>query len=360
MPFLNNLPDLNLRGITASFNPMNFFAEQPTSQSATTPSATTTEVDDANTTPRAEPGPGPSTNRTLTRRNAPPPLDTLGATVGKGPSPMKSSLRPARPALDAHPSSSDSVDGLPGRRKSSGTNVVIVDPEGDGTKRIRKGSVMNGEGQETRKKKRAALDVSSASIIVTHANIQTYIIVKPPPTTSKNHLNLQVQLVVQTKARGRDRATSASVFPGRSASMGSVIPSTQSSPAKASIALPESDNGSSSGTEITTTRSESPTHMSDEPSSATLGADLTRSTSLKSSVSAVSGVSGKSASSAMSSGKRIEPMFNLAVHNVMQPTVVTDAATDTKVAKVSPNLSHGLALIVVHETSSRYRWCRHS
>jgi len=28
-------------------------------------------------------------------------------------------------------------------------------------------------------------------------------------------------------------------------------------------------------------------------------------------------------------------MFNLAVHNVMQPTVVTDAATDTKVAKVS-------------------------
>ena len=114
--------------------------------------------------------------------------------------------------------------------------------------------------------------------------------------------------------------------------MGSMIPSTQSSPAKTSIALPDSDNGSSSGTEITTTRSDSPAHMSDEPSSATLGADLTRSTSLKSSVS---GVSGKSAGSAMSSGKRIEPMFNLAVHNVMQPTVVTDAATDTKVAKVS-------------------------
>lgn len=35
------------------------------------------------------------------------------------------------------------------------------------------------------------------------------------------------------------------------------------------------------------------------------------------------------------SGKRIEPMFNLTVHNVVHSTVVTDAATDVKVAKVS-------------------------
>jgi len=341
MPFLNNLPDLNLRGITASLNPMNFFAEQPpTTQSTITPSASThaTDLDDTNnTTPRAEAGPGPSTIRTITRRNAPPPLDTLGAPVGKGPSPMKSSLRPARPAMDAHSQSSDSIDGLPGRRKSSGTNVVIVDPAVDGTKRIRKGSVLNGEN-ETRKRKKAALDVSpSADRHRPVLTKQTYIIVKPPPTASKNHLNLQVQLVVQTKARGRDRAPS-SALPVRSLSMGSMIPSTQSSPAKGSIALPDSDNGSSSGTEITTTRSESPARMSDEPSPATLGADLTRSTSLKSSVS---GISAKStgtnlSASVMSSGKRIEPMFNLAVHNVMQPTVVTDAATDTKVAKVGP------------------------
>ena len=163
MPFLNNLPDLNLRGITASLNPMNFFADQPpTTQSTMTPSASATEADDKdNTTPRAEAGPGPSTNRTITRRNAPPPLDTLGAPVGKGPSPMKSSLRPARPALDAHSQSSDSIDGLPGRRKSSGTNVVILDPDVDGTKRMRKGSVLNGEN-ETRKRKKAALDVRAA------------------------------------------------------------------------------------------------------------------------------------------------------------------------------------------------------
>lgn len=40
------------------------------------------------------------------------------------------------------------------------------------------------------------------------------------------------------------------------------------------------------------------------------------------------------------SGKRIEPMFNLAVHNVVHPTIVTDAATDVKVAKV--NYIHSL------------------
>jgi hypothetical protein len=160
MPFLNNLPDLNLRGITASLNPMNFFNEQPPPTQSQVGSSTNPE-DAKDTSPRAEPGPGPSTNRTLSRRNAPPPLDTLGSTVGKGPSPMKSSLRPARPTLDGHSQSSDSIDGLPSRRKSSGTNVVILDPEGDGTKRIRKGSMLNADGtMETRKRKKAALDVS--------------------------------------------------------------------------------------------------------------------------------------------------------------------------------------------------------
>jgi hypothetical protein len=120
-----------------------------------------------------------------------------------------------------------------------------------------------------------------------------------------------------------------------------MLPSASSSPAKCSIGLPDSDNNSSSSNDAPlphTPRSESPVAITDEPSSATLGADLARSTSLKSSVSGVSGISAKStgtSASGTSSGKRIEPMFNLAVHNVMQPTVVTDAATDTKVAKVS-------------------------
>jgi len=59
----------------------------------------------------------------------------------------------------------------------------------------------------------------------------------------------------------------------------------------------------------------------------------------------------------MNPGKRIEPMFNLAVHNVMQPTVVTDAATDTKVAKVSSLFTlRSSALMIVHEAPSRHRW----
>jgi hypothetical protein len=147
---------------------MNFFTDQPVpiqSQNTSMP-----ETSDATeTTPRAEPGPGPSSNRTITRRNAPPPLDTLGAQVGKGPSPMKSSLRPARPALDAHSASFDSIDGLPGRRKSSGTNVVILDPDMEGVKRIRKGSVLTESGLETRKRKKAsALDVSRVFHLAAH------------------------------------------------------------------------------------------------------------------------------------------------------------------------------------------------
>jgi hypothetical protein len=61
------------------------------------------------------------------------------------------------------------------------------------------------------------------------------------------------------------------------------------------------------------------------------GAPLKRSSSRKSSLSTRSSATGSS----YAGSKRIEPMFNLQVHNVMQPTVVTDAATDVKVAKVS-------------------------
>lgn len=165
---------------------------------------------------------------------------------------------------------------------------------------------------------------------------QTYVIVKPPPTSNKNPLNLQVQLVVQTR-RGRDRAASSTAFSARSASMGSVIPSTQSSPAKPDSTLPlDPDTSPTSGGELAPTRSDSPTQLSGDENAAS-GLDLKRTSSLKSSVSGISSRSGGASStgSTMGGGKRIEPMFNLAVHNVMQPTVVTDAATDTKVAKVS-------------------------
>lgn len=84
-------------------------------------------------------------------------------------------------------------------------------------------------------------------------------------------------------------------------------------------------------------KSDSPTRMSDRDDasvhSATASAanvPLRRTGSRKSSTSTAA-----SAASTTSGMRRIQPMFNLAVHNVMQPTLVTDAGTDAKVAKVS-------------------------
>jgi hypothetical protein len=66
---------------------------------------------------------------------------------------------------------------------------------------------------------------------------------------------------------------------------------------------------------------------------------MKRSPSLKSEVSTLSvgtNITGVSSASTMGGGqrKRVEPMFNLAAHNMLH-TIVTDASTDTKVAKVS-------------------------
>ena len=66
---------------------------------------------------------------------------------------------------------------------------------------------------------------------------------------------------------------------------------------------------------------------------------LTRSLSSKSSVSTRSSSASTASSVGTGSKKRVEPMFNLTVHNVMHSTMVTDAATDVKVAKVSELLN---------------------
>ena len=67
-----------------------------------------------------------------------------------------------------------------------------------------------------------------------------------------------------------------------------------------------------------------------QPSSAA----VRRRGSRKSSTSTVATTATAATGSTMASAKRIQPMFNLSVHNVMHPTVVTDAGTDVKVAKV--------------------------
>lgn len=61
---------------------------------------------------------------------------------------------------------------------------------------------------------------------------------------------------------------------------------------------------------------------------------LTRSNSIKSTLSGSSSKSGLSTGSSVGGGRRIVPLYNLSVHNVMHATVVTDAGTDARVAKV--------------------------
>jgi len=176
------------------------------------------------------------------------------------------------------------------------------------------------------------------------SNGQTYIVVRPPPTSSKNPMNLQIQLVVK-ETRLRDRSVSGVSL--RAASISTDATSSASAPAtptRPTIDLPPPDSISqvvdlSSSVEPKSPRCDSPTRLSSDDNDvepeATTGSALRRSSSLKSSLS--SATSGTSSTSG-GSRKRVEPMFNLAVHNVMQPTVVTDAATDAKVAKVSSSV----------------------
>lgn len=77
----------------------------------------------------------------------------------------------------------------------------------------------------------------------------------------------------------------------------------------------------------------------EEDPSANTANDLTRSISLKSSVSGTSSKSAVSSGSSVGGGRRIVPLYNLSVHNVMHATVVTDAGTDARVAKVGQ--THG-------------------
>ncbi|WRT65071.1 uncharacterized protein IL334_002013 [Kwoniella shivajii] len=337
MPFLESFP--NFKGLTNSMNPLNFF---------------TSEQSPINTPPTsAEAGPGPSTAANLQVRNSASNVVSTGSPdpLGKPitsprqtsfsdtPTPIRPSLKHTNTSISTStsPSSSDSGDST-ARRRVSGTNISIAEPEIFERRRTPKKrgprppseasgmtnvSGVDSEGRMRRKKK----------------PLDTYIIVKPPPTSAKNPLNLQIQLVVKSNRRGR----SASGMSSRSNSLAGegLISSASTSPAAQVVDLPateESDD--TSGQEIMNTPSTAPLTspaaekgLPASPKSSSTESDngngLKRSSSLRSSISTSTAATGSSAAS----GKRIEPMFNLAVHNVMQPTVVTDAATDVKVAK---------------------------
>jgi len=162
------------------------------------------------------------------------------------------------------------------------------------------------------------------------ALVKTYIVVKPPPTNSKNPLNLQIQLLVKPEARIRDRSSSAvsSTLDSDHIPTDHTIPS----PSRPMLDLPGRSPlpPTPPPEEAVIISTESPEVMG--------RTDLRRSSSLRSSASAQSTSTSTASSLGGGQKKRVEPMFNLTVHNLMQPTIVSDAATDAKVAKVRLHL----------------------
>ncbi|RXK42125.1 hypothetical protein M231_00482 [Tremella mesenterica] len=329
MPFLSSLADF--KPSFNSLNPLNLFTDAPP---ASPTKSITSLPNKAPSVPAPSPasavaGPGPTTRSALAARRAAnisasttATADTTatGTTIQQS-SPPKSCLRDT--SKDGE-SSSDSLDGLdpqpqPQRRVSG--SVTILDPE--------KGTVHESNRLDVKRRERP---VSAGSgFLATRRKRRTpednYVIVRPAPSNSnKNAANLQVQLLVGP-SRGRERSTS-----GRSASMTSDQLSPPPSPSKQPLDLPPDQSSSEGETIPATPASETPSIISTATSDdalATTSATLKRSSSLKSSLS------GKSSAGSTLSGvsvKRVEPLFNLTVH-VMQPTVVTDGATEAKVAK---------------------------
>lgn len=190
--------------------------------------------------------------------------------------------------------------------------------------------------------RRRGLSVSSAMTGVSGVSgmdrrrrrVETFVLVKPPPTSGKNPLNLQVQLVVPTRnptGRPRKGSNPDSMRIPSGSSTG-----TSATAAETANALAGGDSSAASTPARCSLEDTCPPAMNPESDNDTplaqpsTGGKLKRSGSLNSTKSSTSGASlpGSGAS-----GKRIIPLYNLAVHNVMQPTLVTDAGTDSKVAK---------------------------
>lgn len=159
--------------------------------------------------------------------------------------------------------------------------------------------------------------------------VETFVLVKPPPTSGKNPLNLQVQLVVPARnppGRPRKGSNADSIrIPSGSSTATNATAATTATAGETSSAASTPARGSLEES----SPSASPESDTETPINQKSGG-LKRSGSLSSTKSSLSGTS--SAGSAVS-GKRIIPLYNLAVHSVMQPTLVTDAGTDSKVAK---------------------------
>ncbi|KAL7424088.1 hypothetical protein Q5752_001673 [Cryptotrichosporon argae] len=225
------------------------------------------------------------------------------------------------------------------QRRSSGGSVVIQDyaeREGRGEDRE--------AGLADRRRRRAASALSGVSGVsgvsgATAASgrrrkagpVETFVIVKPPVTANKNPLNLQVQLVVSTRRAGRERSESGISLASQANTVS--LPTTPSRP---SVDLPEqsvdlADTEQVESPIAITPASATTASFPDDALKPEAGTALKRSSSVHSTSSNRSSLS--TSASSVAGGKRIIPLYNLAVHNVMQPTSVTDAGTDMKVAK---------------------------
>ncbi|WVQ82829.1 hypothetical protein IAT38_004961 [Cryptococcus sp. DSM 104549] len=221
-------------------------------------------------------------------------LNSPGVSRSASPAPYSAATSPERTAGEASSSAtpsttrSSSLSGPPvtatppqanGRSVHIAPQTVIVEPEeAGGSSRPRKESVGSGVSGGSARGERELRAWRRRN------PLDTYIIVKPPASSSKSIPNLQIQLVVKPPRR-------TSATPSSAASSSSHADAEVSSDAGASIERRRSGSASSTWSFATT------------------------------------------ASGAGGAEKRIEPMFNLSVHNVVQSTVVTDAVTDAKVAK---------------------------
>lgn len=169
-------------------------------------------------------------------------------------------------------------------------------------------------------------------------------LVKPPPTSAKNPLNLQVQLVVPAARGGRartgsDAAAKATIPPlpptpstaKTTAADASSTPSTPTRQSFENASMPEGVDKVVSGTSEGSSSSDPP--LPDECNVVSAQETEAEAKLRRRSSTGSTSASVHSMISSASGKQRIIPLYNLAVHNVVQYTIVTDAGTDSKVAK---------------------------
>ncbi|KAI8444704.1 hypothetical protein BY996DRAFT_6425435 [Phakopsora pachyrhizi] len=146
---------------------------------------------------------------------------------------------------------------------------------------------------------------------------ETFIIVRPPPGKQNHPLNLQIQLILpssQIQSQNRDQSRSSSIGTGDNAE-----PSQSAHAEPSQQASSSSSNTATGNLELTRTRSNRSTHSS------------------RSNRSSLTFSSSKSETR----NRRVTPLYNLVWHTVL-PSLIVDAGTDAKIAKL---LKRGIDII---------------